>query len=218
MPIYNGIEFFTESFYSIVSQTFTEWVLIIGINGHPPNSNIYNFTKCIISKYPKLSHKIKLIDFHHLLGKSATLNAMLEYCHYNYVALLDVDDIWNEYKLEHQVIYLNKYDVIGTNCSYLMSDGRMRCGPNLPVGDLSDFNFKEFNPIINSSSIIRKDLCWWNNEIDGVEDYDLWLRLKRDGKKFYNCSDIMVKHRLHDASAFNSKGNSLLVKELLDKY
>lgn len=218
MPIYNGIEYFTESFYSIISQTFNEWELIIAINGHDQNSNIYNFANCIVSKYPQMLHKIKILDFYHISGKSNTLNAMLEHCKYNYVALLDVDDIWFENKLEKQIQYLNDYDVIGSKCIYFKTNGQTDNGPDLPVGDFTNFDFKQFNPIINSSSVIRKELCYWDNSIDGVEDYDLWFRLKRDGKKFYNLPDVLVKHRLHNDSAFNSNGNSLMVHELLNKY
>lgn len=218
MPIYNGIEYFTESFYSIISQTFNEWELIIAINGHEQNSNIYNFANCIVSKYPQMLHKIKILDFYHISGKSNTLNAMLEHCKYNYVALLDVDDIWFENKLEKQIQYLNDYDVIGSKCIYFKTNGQTDNGPDLPVGDFTNFDFKQFNPIINSSSVIRKELCYWDNSIDGVEDYDLWFRLKRDGKKFYNLPDVLVKHRLHNDSAFNSNGNSLMVHELLNKY
>lgn len=218
MPIYNGVQYFTQSFYSIVQQTFTNWELIIGINGHIQNSNIYNFVKNVVSNYPELVHKIKVIDYYYLSGKSNTLNKMIEECQYDYVALLDVDDIWEKNKLEMQIIYLNTYDVIGSKCIYFNNNGEHSNGPELPIGDFSNFNFKLFNPVINSSSIIRKNLCYWNNDLNGVEDYDLWLRLKRDGKKFYNCSDNLVKHRLHNDSAFNSKGNSLKLTELLNKY
>jgi len=38
MPIYNGIEFINESVPSILQQTYGEWELLIGINGHPENS------------------------------------------------------------------------------------------------------------------------------------------------------------------------------------
>lgn len=217
MPIYNGIQYFTVSFNSIVGQTFVDWELIIGINGHPQNSNVYNFVRCIISKYPQLTHKIKLIDYYYLSGKSNTLNKMLEECQYDYVALLDVDDIWEKNKLEKQAVYLNTYDVIGSKCIYFNNNGECSNGPDLPLEDFSNFNFKLCNPIVNSSSIIRKNLCYWNNETI-LEDYDLWLRLNRDGKKFYNCSDNLVAHRLHDESAFNSNGNSSMIQELLDKY
>jgi hypothetical protein len=37
-------------------------------------------------------------------------------------------------------------------------------------------------------------------------------------KKFYNCSEILIKHRIHKKSAFNSKGNSQKVIPLLKSH
>jgi hypothetical protein len=67
--------------------------------------------------------------------------------------------------------------------------------------------------MINSSSVIRKELCNWNE--NGIEDYDLWLKLRNQNKKFFNFKEILVKHRIHNASAFNSKGNDNKVDNLL---
>jgi GT2 family glycosyltransferase len=60
-------------------------------------------------------------------------------------------------------------------------------------------------------------LCYWRKEWDGIEDYDLWLRLRKQGCKFYNFEQILVKHRIHEASAFNSKGNHNKVIHLLQR-
>ena len=45
MPIYNGIEFINESVTSIITQSFNEWELIIGINGHAENSEVFKVAK-----------------------------------------------------------------------------------------------------------------------------------------------------------------------------
>ena len=42
IPIYNGIEYLEESIESVKKQTFKDWELIIGINGHPANSLLNN--------------------------------------------------------------------------------------------------------------------------------------------------------------------------------
>ena len=206
MPIYNGIEFIDESVSSILNQTFEDWELIIGVNGHPPMSDVYLVAK----QYELQNKKICVLDLSDIKGKSNALNVMVQYCNYNYVALLDVDDIWLPEKLDAQSFYLNVYDVIGTKCVYF-GDAEPIV-PEIPEGDLSNFNFFSFNPVINSSAIIRKELCRWVE--NGVEDYDLWLRLKKAGKKFYNCNNVLVKHRIHRASAFNAQGNNLKVADL----
>lgn len=209
MPIYNGIEFINESVGSILSQSYMDWELLIGINGHPENSDVYQISK----KYEENDERIKVYDFPQFKGKSPTLNHMVSLCKAEYIALLDVDDIWNRYKLEVQSKYINIYDVIGTKCIYF---GDMNgIIPTLPSGDINPFNFYNFNPIINSSALIRKELCVWNHKWNGVEDYDLWLTLWKKGKRFYNSEKILVKHRIHNTSAFNAKGNHSKVENLL---
>lgn len=214
MPIYNGHEFIEESVLSILNQTFTKWELLIGINGHSENSDIYKEAKKYETKCE--NGKIRVFDFHKIKGKSTTLNYMIRFCNYNYVALLDVDDIWYERKLEIQQPFLDNYDVIGSNCM-LFGDVN-NVVPSIPSGNISNFDFSTVNPIINSSSIIKKEFCYWNSIWDGIEDYDLWLRLRKNGKQFYNCSEILVKHRIHNSSAFNSKGNHLNVDKLLESH
>jgi glycosyltransferase involved in cell wall biosynthesis len=209
IPIYNGIEFIEESVSSVLNQTYEKWELIIGINGHPENSKVYQIAK----EYEKKSNKVKVIDFYTIKGKSNTLNEMIKYCNYNYVAILDVDDIWHNEKFKLQSQMLDKYDVIGSNCVWF--GDRNDVIPSIPIGDISSFDFSSVNPIINSSSVIRKELCYWNNKVDGVEDYDMWLRLRNQNKKFFNYKEVLVKHRIHTASAFNAKGNDNKVNDLL---
>lgn len=211
IPIYNGIEFIDESVMSVINQTYTDWELLIGINGHPENSSVFLKAK----QYENKSNKIRVFDFFNIKGKSNTLNEMIKYCNYDYVAILDVDDIWSTEKLKIQSIFLNNYDVIGTRCVYF---GEKSLIPNIPIGDITNFDFTRVNPIINSSSVIRKELCFWDKNWDSVEDYHLWLRLRKMNKKFYNCEKILVKHRIHNTSAFNSKGNDLLAQNLVNSF
>lgn len=209
MPIYNGIEFLEESLPTILYQTYKDWELIIGINGHKPNSDVYQIAK----KYE--TDKIKVYDLQNIKGKSEALNEMLKYTKYNWIALLDADDKWLPKKLESQIQYMNNYDVIGTMCKYF---GDKNDVPHIPEGDISNFNFLQFNPIINSSVLLKRQLCSWDKNHEGVEDYDLWLKLWREGKKFYNVSEVQAMHRIHIQSAFNANGNNLKVNDLLKKY
>ena len=211
MALYNGVEFLNDSVMSVLIQNYENWELLIAVNGHQPMSNVYASAKA----YEQISNKIRVFDFHTIKGKANTLNEMLKHCSYDYIAILDVDDMWYPNKLEIQLQYLKDYDVIGSNCVWFGE--REGVVPPIPIGDISSFDFKTVNPIINSSSIIKKSLCYWNNNF--VEDYDLWLRLRQQGKKFFNCKEILVKHRIHSSSAFNSTHKQLDDKnKLLHSY
>lgn len=210
MPVYNGIEYITESVQSVLDQTFQDWELIIAVNGHEQNSLAYQIAK----EYSDLDKRIRVYDFYEYKGKANTLNGMIVFCRYDYIAILDVDDIWLPTKLEVQseLLKQNIYDVVGTKCVYFENlDGTI---PKIPSGDISDFDFREVNPVINSSAVLRKDLGYWKEEFAGVEDYHLWMRLRKTGKKFFNFEDVLVKHRIHPTSAFNTQDHSEKIAEI----
>jgi len=211
IPIYNGIEYISESIQSILDQTFQDWEVIIAINGHAENSFIYQIAK----DYETVDNRIRVYDMHELRGKATTMNAMIGLCKYDYIAILDVDDIWLPEKLEKQAELLKKnhYDVVGTKCVYFENlDGVIA---NIPDGDITTFNFKEVNPIINSSAVLRKELATWNENFNtGVEDYELWVRLWMQGKQFFNFEDVLVKHRVHPTSAFNTQDHGAKIAEI----
>ena len=112
MPIYNGIEFLNESIDSIKSQTYKDWKLIIGINGHELNSETYE----IAQKYE--SKKIRVLDLGPVGGKPRALNEMIRFVRGDWVAILDVDDKWLPQKLEKQLPFIGSFDVVGTLCQY----------------------------------------------------------------------------------------------------
>ena len=214
IPIYNGIEFIEESVKSVINQTNHQWELIIGVNGHPTESEVLKQAQQYVSNkihvYSLPQNKVK--------GKSAALNALVQYAKYPYIAILDVDDIWHPTKLDVQLEHVVAgYDVIGSRCIYF-GDRLNGIVPQIPMGDITIYDFFQGNPVINSSAVIRREFAYWEDEYAGVEDYDLWLRLRGEGRRFYNCSQILVKHRLHAESAFNSKGNGNLVPDLLKKH
>lgn len=212
MPIYNGIEYIEESINSIKSQTYPDWELLIGVNGHLGNSDVYQ----IAERYS--SDKVSVYDFPELNGKSVTLNKLITCVKYDSICLLDVDDVWTPEKLMSQVPYIDRYDVIGTNCQYF---GESDIFPRLYTGEISEDNLSDINTIINSSCMINvrgRELSW-DPKWDGVEDYDLWIRLVRSGWTFYNIDAILTKHRIHKDSFFNTKNKSLsdkLRKERFD--
>lgn len=211
LPIFNGIEFIDESVNSVLDQSFKNWELLIGINGHSENSDVYKIAK----KFEEKHSRIKVFDFYTLNNKVDTLHSLLKLSNYNWIALIDIDDIWLPNKLKKQINYTDCYDIIGTNAHYI---GDLDYVPLLPYYDISKFNFTDYNPIINSSVLLKKDLCKWYKEFEGFEDYELWMRLFKNENKFYNIPDILVRHRIHVNSNFNIKNFNERINQLKQKY
>jgi len=185
------------------------------VNGHgPTGGRTFELANALAMKVrPHIDNcTIRVVNLPQAKGKVDALNEMAALATGDWIALLDCDDTWKREKLLSQKIVVDAFgdrvDVIGTFCEYI---GELSgVGPRLPSGWIEHEELIRSNPIINSSVLIRRELAHWEDRF-GLEDYDLWLRLSRQGKRFFNYSERLVFHRLHQASAFNGKGRQDLV-------
>lgn len=209
MPLFNGFKFITDSVSSVLIQTYPHWELLVGING------------VTIEEYKQMSavihrrgggDKIKIF-YYPEQGKVKTLNKLVKESKYNLIGLIDVDDIWLAPKLEKQIRFVDKYDVIGTDCSYY---GDLEGEPGLFLGKLKPEIFSWQNPIIASSVVMKKDCACWEEEFEGLDDYNLWVKLLKNNKTFYNLPEKLIYHRIHQESYFNHN-NEQKSRELIEK-
>jgi len=211
IPLYNGIEFIEEAIKSVVNQTHKRWELIIGVNGYEINSHVEQEVNKICAKF--LYHKHKIYVKHYTTkGAPLTLNALAKDAKYDYIAFLDADDFWETTKLEKQLKYIDKYDVIGTYCRYI---GNLNFCPSIPLNDISSHDIFTINPLLHSSILIKKELVQFDDHF--VYDYNLWFKLYHEKKKFFNVPDILMYHRVHNNSAYNGTNQDYL-EELKSKW
>ena len=205
---YNGERYIKEAIESILNQTFTDFEILIGLNGTTDS------TRNIIDSFD--DDRIRLIDYGSDKGKSITLNKLLHEAKYDILAMMDDDDIWLPNKLEMQIKLIQDYDIVGTNLNYIDSEGVFIGGE--PVIHSDDNIIKYLakigdNQIVNSSSIFKKadaiSIGGWRTDIEGIEDYAFWITLMKNDKKFINIPDRLVLHRLHKNSNFNTKSLDL---------
>lgn len=208
IPLYNGVEFLDDSITSIIAQSFQEWELLIGVNGC--STEEYNAILDKVSQYKNTKINVVLLD---VIGKSKTLNELVKIAKYNYVCVLDVDDYWLSSKLEKQLLFIDKYDVVGTNAEYF---GSKLGYIEIFLGKLSEKMFSYQNPIINSSVMLKREDAKWDEGWEGLDDYNLWIDLIKQGKTFYNIPEVLVNHRIHEKSFYNHQ-NGKLNKKLLEE-
>jgi glycosyltransferase involved in cell wall biosynthesis len=203
LATYNGENFISKSIESILNQSFQEFEILIGFNGTTDNSRM------IVSQYN--DPRIRVFDYGDDKGKSKTLNKLLLESKYEWIAIQDDDDIWINTKLEKQLPYIENNDVIGTFIQYIDINDKPIGGPVLSTQDseIKKISLSGGNQVANTSTIFKKvdalEIGGWRDGLDGIEDYDFWLRLMRNGKKFINVSEQLVLHRLHSNSNFNTK-------------
>jgi glycosyltransferase involved in cell wall biosynthesis len=204
--LYNGIEFLEETVHSVLSQTYPDWVMLIGVNGHGSTGGDVAVKARNIAALDVSGRIHVFVQPPPICNKSMSLNDLVRRTKTDWICILDADDTWDPKKLEqhHVRSIIPLLGVIGTGCNYF---GEGSGSPNIPYGLLQRGCSLNFNPIINSSVLFKKEYARWEESqaIQGIEDYDVWLRLDHVGVHMYNINERLTNHRLHRASSFNTK-------------
>ena len=104
MAAYNGERYISEQIESILSQTFTDWRLLIRDDGSTDN------TPAIIEDYAaKYPGKIEIVH-DDVVCKNSTKNffELLKHADSDYVMFSDQDDVWLPYKVQITYDYMKK--------------------------------------------------------------------------------------------------------------
>lgn len=217
LPIYNDEAFLEYTIKSILDQNFGDYKCIIAFNGTIDSSKL--IAESLIDKDTRFS----LIDYGNDKGKAKTLNKLISIVDTEYISLIDGDDIWENNKLQEQVSICENFDIIGTLAYYIDTHNNKINQLYLDQNDASIKNgfMTGHNQIVNSSSLFRTsdalEISGWDENVEGLEDFDFWIRLYKKGKTFHNIQKFLVSHRIHDGSNFNSKQLPFTVHDILNK-
>ena len=202
IPVAVGGEFLFESVGSVLGQTMKDWEILIGVNGLGLTEGALEVADALAFADPRI--RVVRQDAAKIRSKVASLNDLVGKARGSWIALLDADDRWAPNKLQRQMEAANgparTAAVIGTWCKYF---GDHVGSPVLPTGFIAPSFLGRVNPIINSSTLIRREWAWWRDV--ALEDYDLWMRVALHGGALYNVPAVLVDHRIHARSTFNSQ-------------
>jgi teichuronic acid biosynthesis glycosyltransferase TuaG len=203
IPLNNSDEFLEEALQSVKRQTYQDWLGIIGVSGQTGEDTFAKATDIVNNL--GLNNRFKVINLPDVKGAANTINHMVGQATTPLIAHLDADDLWLSKKLEFQMAVLDQdhsIGIVGTMCRYFGDSNDFKI---LPPGLLNVDDFKKNNPLIQSSILIKREYAIFTNEFT-MYDYECWFRNVKNGVKAFNVNNILVLHRIHSKSFFNTSG------------
>ena len=76
--LYNGIEFLHESLASVYQQSYDDWEVLIGVNGHGPDRNDVHLQANKIVEQNKYKDQIRVINYPYANGGAEVMNLLAE--------------------------------------------------------------------------------------------------------------------------------------------
>lgn len=196
----NRIDEYTyDAIESIINQTMKEIEIILIVNG----SEFEKINNVLLDKY-KDEERMKLIAVP--VGQLAfSLNVALSNATSDLIARMDTDDISSLERLQKQYNYLknNELDFVGCDINLINEFGHQIGQRKLPKGSEIDKKLPFLNPFVHGSVMAKRSVFLaargYNSGFNS-EDYDLWLRLHRQGIKWDNMSEFLLSYRIHSAA------------------
>jgi glycosyltransferase involved in cell wall biosynthesis len=198
IPTYNQAELLKKAIRSIKDQTFQDWEAIVIDNFSVDN------TREIVEDFQ--DSRIHYMQFRNHGIIAASRNRGISQAAGQYIAFLDSDDLWYPEKLSRSLEYLFEGADAICHGMRICQEGKadLEFKPHKPDNDLFDTLLYEGNSIITTSTVVvKKD--WlvrypaFSEDIKIVtaEDYDLWLRLLKNGIHWKVISDILGEYTIH---------------------
>jgi glycosyltransferase involved in cell wall biosynthesis len=186
IPLYNKENSIRKTIDSVLSQTFTDFELIIVNDGSTDNS----FK--VVSEY--CNSKIRLFCKENG-GVSSARNFGIIKARYDYIAFLDADDYWDSIYLQQMSLLISKYpSAVMLYCPYKQIGKKGYHKSNKILNKKEEYNgliplfkFSPKNWPSSSSTIIKKTakILFFDESLLKGEDIDFWIRIALQGEVAY---------------------------------
>lgn len=196
-PVYKTAAFLKEAVDSMLSQTFTDFELIVLNDCSPDNAEE------IMDAYD--DPRIVRYRGEQNVGLGNVLNVGISMARGEYIARMDSDDISLPDRLQFQVDYLDahpEYDLVSVGMKEFGEGNALHYYDN--ETEQIKFNALFYSPILHASSLWRKDSfdgLPYNQSFVPSEDYELWTRALVKGVKMRNLPKVLYLYRKFEGQA-----------------
>jgi hypothetical protein len=195
LPVYNCEQFLGDAIESLISQTFSDFELIVINDGSTDRS------ADIIETF----HDDRIHVLHQAnQGLAATLNRGISLARGKYVARQDQDDLSHPDRISLQVAYMEDHPdcvLLGSWAQIMEMDRLVERFHRHPVDEFKlRYQLLFNNPFVHSSVLLRRSALL---QVGGYttdpnrqppEDYELWSRLSRIGS-VANIGEVLLTYR-----------------------
>ena len=202
VPAYDVTDYIGDALNSVLAQTFTDYEIIVINDGSPDTRALERALAPYMSRiiYVKQTNR----------GVSAARNTGIDRARGTLLAFLDGDDTWLPHYLEVQVARIQAdptIDVLYPNVllfggAYESGEEFMTVCPSNGEVTFERLLLQQCN--VSNCSIARRETIvragLFDESLHSVEDFDLWLRVIKQGGRIAYHREVLARYRRRPGS------------------
>lgn len=206
-PTFNSASTILQTYNSISEQTHHNWEWLVTDDCSSDN------TISIMNAICEKDSRVKLFKNAVNSGAAVTRNNSLANASGDYISFIDSDDLWFTSKLEKQLNFMFANDLDFTFTAYDLVDAHGN--PLDKVVDLQGDNFSvDYSDMLKKKATLGCSTVMFKRAafsdffmplIRTGQDYALWLKLLKSGKKAYLLNEILTRYRILPNSISRNK-------------
>jgi len=214
MSVYNDEKYVSQAIESILLQSFDNFEFLIIDDSSDDGS--YEIIKSFSNENPK----IKFFRNNERKGLTRNLNSLLKLTSGKYIARMDSDDLSDLNRFKYQIDFLKKtdFDLVFTQAKIISPEGNYICDYYSPPLNYKIKKINYFNYFIHPTVMFKREIIKKKNFYDekylGYEDWELWVRLLKQGYRMGEINKNLYYYRYVPGSTTKSifkffKGDNL---------
>ena len=199
VPVYKAEEYLPRCVDSILSQSFTDFELIL-VDDCSTDETLKTVQDFLSQLPGEKQSQIRVIALPENVGAANTRNAGTKTAKGRYLCFLDADDLWLPTKLERQLAFMSEKDVAFSFMNYEFGDADA-VGTGKVVHVPAEIRYKQAlqNTTIFTSTVMfdTKKVGLDNLLMPSIksEDSALWFKLLRGGMVAYGIQETLIIYR-----------------------
>lgn len=211
-PLYNSEEYIVACINSVISQTYSNWEMIIVDDCSSDKS---------IDKAEKIyDERIKIIKLTENKGAGYARNIAIEQAKGDYIAFLDADDLWDPKKLQLQIKFMKESNILFSFTSFGFVNEQGQIIPKVQKA----LSFVDYDRMLKNNYIGCLTAMYNCSELGKVympefrkrQDWGLWLRILKKTTIAKSIEEPLAYYRIGNDSL--SKNKIKLLKSNFEFY
>lgn len=202
-PMYNSEMFIIQTIESVLSQTYTEWEMIIVDDASSDNS------VNVVREYMKHNSRIKLIALEQNAGPAVARNKAIFEAKGKYIAFLDSDDYWDAQKLEKQIAFMQRNQIAFSFTNYFSVEEQTQKILQTIVAPKKI----DYKTLLKKNTIGCLTVIYDTDVLGKIfmplilkrQDYALWLKILKQIPYGYGMNEPLAYYNVRNISISSNK-------------